>query len=881
MHKESLGDRLFRALLRLFPSEFRGDFGDEMSADFRDERLDAWRRHGTRGLLLVWLSTVADALKRAPREQMAVLAEDGAFAGRIMRKHLVSTIVIVALLAIGIGANVAVFGFAEPWVRRPLPVPDAYDLVRVVKAGAEAPQQFSYPVFNDIRGRIRSFDGVAGHQYTTVAFGQGEAARSIDGEVVSGNYFDVLRVQPALGRLIQPSDDVGLGAHPVAVISFGTWREFFGATPDVIGRVIYLNGHAFEVVGVAPATFSGSYTAFASRFWAPISMYKQVRPQDLSLERRGWNWLSMTARMRRGVSTADAVKELGALKADLERQFPTSADDARYDLVPASGLPEGIRQSARMVIAFAATIAALLLLVTCANVAGVLQLRAMARIRETSIRFALGATRLRVIRQWLTESICLALIGAGAGLIAARWMDAGIVALVGDAAPNEVSTPGLADIRIVLFTIAVAVVTGVAVGLVPAWRSASRGERALREQASTLAGTRWGVRSARALVALQVAASIALVVTAGLLTRSLSNASTFDVGFQTSGFVGANLNLRRYGYDAQRGTAFVNALLDNLRGRSDVIAASRAAVVPLAGDSERLGFRVPGYTPPDGRSVLMIDVNAISSGYFATIGIPVLEGRDFSAADDERASGVAIVNATMAARYWAGGSAVGQTIVTAGRDPKTLQVVGVVKDIKYYSLDEAPRPYLYLAADQTGMPAQVVHVRTRGSDAAAVLGLKRAVSELNPSIVVDQAMSFEDLRRQALAGRRAMTIMATLFGCIALLLTLVGIYGTMANAVGQRSREIGVRIAFGAGTREVYGLIVRDGLRPVILGVAGGLAAAAFLSRFVSSELFGVTPMDPLTHTAAVATVLTGALAALAGPARRAARVDPITVLKE
>jgi predicted permease len=880
MHKETLGDRLFRALLRLFPADFRGDFGDEMSADFRDQRLDAWQRHGVGGLMRVWLSTILDALKRAPREQAAVLAEDAAFAGRIMRKHLVSTAVIVMLLAIGIGANVAVFGFAEPWVRRPLPVPDAHELVRLVKPDSDAPQ-FSHAVYTDLRQRIRSFAGVAAHQYTSVAFGQGETALSMDGEVVSGNYFDVLRVQPRLGRMLQASDDAASGAHPVAVISFSTWRDFFASAPDVVGRVIYLNGHAFEIVGVAPQTFSGSYTAFASRFWAPIAMYKQVRPQDLPLDRRGWTWLSVTARMRPGASTNDALAELAALDAELQRRFPTAAAEGRFELLPASGLPEGIRQSARMIIAFASAVAALLLLVTCANVAGVLQSRAMARLHETSIRFALGATRLRIIRQWLTESVCLALIGAGAGILAARWIDAGIVRLLGDAAPYEVSAPPLADVRIVLFTIAVAVVTGVAFGLFPAWRAASRGERALREQATTLTGTRWGIRSVRALVALQVTASIALVVTAGLLTRSIRNAATFDVGFRTSGLVGANLNLQRYNYDAERGIAFVNTLLQELRGRSDVIAASRAAVVPLSGESERLGFRIPGYTTPEGRSVVPIDVNAVGTDYFATVGIPVLEGRDFAATDDARASGVAIVNATMAARYWPGRSAVGQTIMTAGKDGRTMQVVGVVRDIKYYSLDEQPRPYVYFAADQADMRAQVVHVRTRGDERAAVLEIKRAVSDLNPSVVVDQAMSFEELRRQPLAGRRAMMVMTNLFGGLALVLTLVGIYGTMANAVAQRSREIGVRIAFGAGAREVFGLVMRDGLRPVVIGTVAGLAAAALLSRLVASELFGVTATDPLTHAVAVAAVLAGACGALALPARRATRVDPITVLKD
>ena len=880
MPRSSLGDRIYRALLRLYPAEFRGDFGDDMSADFNEQRRDAWRDEGLGGLVRVWAATLADALQRAPREQLALLVEDARFALRMIRRHLASTTVIVLLLALGIGANITVFGFAEPWIRRPLPVPQGRELVRLITEEGAASQQFAHATFKDIQSRSKAFAGVAAHQYATVAFGLGESGRSMDGEVVSGNYFDVLGVQPALGRMLQPSDDTVPGAHPVAVISFDTWREFFAGATNVVGRVIHLNGHSFEVIGVAPPGFSGSYTAFASRFWTPIAMYTQVRPRNISLDARGWSWLAITARLRPGISQAEAAADVRRVHAGLKQEWPNVIDAEPYALIPASGLPEGIRQSARGILAFAATIAVLVLLVACANVAGVLQSRATARIRETSIRFALGATRFRVVRQWLTESLFVALLGAAAGLMLAQWMNAALVGLMGGAAPFEVRPPGLMGSSILLFTVLIAVISGLAFGLLPALRVASRGERALREHAGTLTSTRWGVRSTRALVAIQVCASVALLVTAGLLTRSMKNATTYDVGFDPAGLVGASLPLERYGYDRARSLAFVNEVVTRLRAEPDIVAASRAAVAPLGGGSERLGFRIPGYVSPTGRSVVSIDVNAVSTGYFATMGIPILHGRDFHDHDTAGAGGVAIVNATMASRFWPRG-AIGQTIVPAGPDAKPIQIAGVVEDIKYYSLDESPRPYVYLPAEQAGPPAALIHARTSGSEAAAIRTLKRIVNEIDRAVIVDDAMTFAELRRQPLAGRHAMMVMANLFGALALLLTLVGIYGTMSNAIGQRSREIGVRMAFGASVANVFQMVLRDGLKPIVVGIVFGLIGANVAARLIASELFGVTGADPVTHAVAVIAVTGAAVAALVVPARRATRVNPVAVLRD
>jgi predicted permease len=381
-------------------------------------------------------------------------------------------------------------------------------------------------------------------------------------------------------------------------------------------------------------------------------------------------------------------------------------------------------------------------------------------------------------------------------------------------------------------------------------------------------------------VAIQVAISLALMVTAGLLTRSLRNATTFDPGFETPGLVLANINLRRHGYDPVRARAFNDQLLPRLRALPDVRAVSRAAVVPLGGDVERLGFRVPGYQTPDGKTIVSIDVNQVGPDYFETMGIRVLKGRGFQVADTPESTPVVVINETMAKRFWPQEDPVGKSIALAGTEV-VLRIVGVVSDIKYYSLDEQPRSYVYAFAEQIQATAPVLHVRAAGAAGPVIAAVKREVAALDPAIVVDQVMTFEELRQQPLALRRAMMVMANAFGALALVLTLVGIYGTMANAVGQRTREIGVRMAFGASVGQVFGLVLRDGFKPVIVGLALGIGAAALLSRLVASELFGVGQGDPLTYTVVAMSVAVSAAAALSLPALRATRVDPVTTLRE
>jgi predicted permease len=871
-----LSDRIHRALLRLFPAEFRGDFGEEMAEDFRDQRRDAARSRRPGGLMTLWIRTILDLLARAPREQAETLGADLRFAARMMRRYATSTAVIVVLVAVGIGANAAVFGFADLLMLRPLPVPNARDVVRVLDPAA---QTLSHPDFSDLREHTQAFAGIAAHSFVTVSVDSGSGAMPLGGEVVSGNYFDVFGVKPAIGRLLQPADDLAVGAHPVVVISHGLWRERFGGAPSVVGEVTRLNGHPFEVIGVTPESFTGSYTAFGSRFWAPIAMYKQVRPRDLSLTMRGWGWLSLTGRLRPSQSLEQANADLARMAAAIDRLHPVP-EPRSYKAVPASGVPEGMRESVEMVLTFATTIAGLVLLVTCANVAGVLQSRAMARVHETSIRYALGASRLRVVRQWLTESLCLALFGAAGGLLAGQWMQSALMSMMPAIGPADPTFPTTFDLRVVLFTVGVAGIAGLLFGLLPAWRSASRGESALRESAATVTGSRSGTRTMRALITLQVAVCLCLLVLAGLLTRSLRNVRSFDPGFETSGLVLAQFDPNRHGYDMTRAATLFEQLSSRLRQYPDVRGISRAAVVPLGGDREGAGYVIAGHRAADGSAAISIATNAVGAGYFTVMGLPILQGHDFQNIDAPSGRRAVVINETMARRFWPNRDPIGQTFNTAGRNGQPVEVIGVVRDIKYYSPTEAPRPYVYVLADQTGARAGTIHLRVNGPADRYVSILKQEMAAIDRTIALDRVITFEQLREQPLALRGAMATLATAFGGIALLLTVVGIYGTMTNAVSQRAREIGVRMAFGAGTADVFRLVVRDGLLPVALGVVAGLALATGVARLVTSELFGVAPTDPLTHVLAVAALTAAALAALSIPATRATRVDPVSVLR-
>jgi predicted permease len=447
--------------------------------------------------------------------------------------------------------------------------------------------------------------------------------------------------------------------------------------------------------------------------------------------------------------------------------------------------------------------------------------------------------------------------------------------------PFELEQTSAHDMRVIAFTAAVAVGTGLLFGLLPALRAAGRGEAALREMSATTTGARQAARGTRMLVALQVAICLALLVTAGLLTQSLRNVRAYDPGFSSKGLVLARLDTRLRGYDRARAVAYYDALEARLRAIDGVRAVSIASVVPLGGERERRGFLIPGRTAPDGNPMIRIDYNLVGSGYFETMGIPILRGRGFTGEDTSRSRPVAVINETMARQFWPDGDPIGQRIAIAMTNTGPLEIVGVVRDIKYYAMEEQPRPYVYLFGKQgDGGVGGTLHVRVAGTGDGFAATLRREAAAIDPLVILRDVMTFEELRQQPLAMRTAMTLIATLFGAVALLLTIVGIYGTMTSAVGQRTREIGVRMAFGAGVGDVFRLVLRDGFLPVGAGLALGLAGATTLTRLVAGQLFGVSVRDPLTYGAAVAVVAVTSVVALSLPARWATRVDPVAVLR-
>jgi predicted permease len=788
----------------------------------------------------------------------------------LARRPGLSAVAIVTL-AVGIGANTAIFTYTNALLLRPL---DVSEPERVVRLYATSPTQgrfdvFSYANYADLRDRSASFTALAAHQRTTasVSLGTAGGAEQRDCEVVTGNYFAVMGETPLLGRLLAPEDDRTVGGHPVAVISHRLWTERLAADPAVIGRRLLINAHPFTIVGVTREAFRGSYEALPSDVWAPLAMYEQVRPRGVALTNRGWGWLSGAGRLQPGVTREQAQAELDRLAAQLRREHPGSNEKTGFRIYPAGALPEEYAEGARRLLAFALAVTALVLLVACSNVAALLLGAGVARSREIATRLALGAGRGRIARQLVTESALLALAGAGAGMLLAAWTRDLLLLL---APPGFGLSPVLeADSRVLAFTLAGALVTGIIFGVVPALAACRRDPVGALRAAAAGPGAP-ASRLFSAFVIGQVALSCVLLVAAGLLLRSLRESALFDPGFRTERLVLLGADLKLNGYTEARGRDLYARLLDRLKALPGVEGASMAMLVPLSGSSEGMAFRVPGREKP-----VSIARAIVGPDYFATMGIPLVAGRDFTPAVANRE---VIVNQTMARRYWPEENAVGKVFQVAGGP--AVEIVGVARDSKYYSLGEEPRPYVYMPFAQFYWPDMVIHVRAARDTSAALAAARAEFRALDPELAVSAA-TFEELRAGPLAPARAMAWMSAVFGAVALALTAIGLYGILAYTVGLRTREIGVRMALGAQRHEVARQVVTRALWLCSTGAALGLAAAAAVSQLLKEALFGVRPLDPMSFTVAAAVLALTALAAALLPAHRAASVDPITALRE
>ena len=810
---------------------------------------------------------------------MSSLFQDIRLGLRSLLKNPAFTTVAVATLALGIGANTAIFSYINSLFLRPLPVAQPEQLMRIYATGEGGRfEVMSYPNFQDLQKQVGAFAESSVNQSVDVSLGTGDTPVIVIGELVSGTYFPMMRVRPALGRLLTPEDDVVEGGHPLVVISDGLWKRRFGGSADAVGRTIRLNNHPFTIIGVAPPGFRGSYEAFPADFWAPVAMHEQVRPRGLSYTRRSWGWLHATARLKPGVSLAQANAEVQTVAARL-RSAKFIDEGESFRLVPAQAMPEESRDMAMKGLGAFLLVVGLVLLVACANIASVVLTRVTARRREVSIRRSLGATRGRLVQQWLVESCLLALLGGGVGAIAAIWLRDSMFLLVPPDFGGFAPVAPL-DLRVMGFAIALSLVTGLLFGVIPALRASNIAPMAfLKEGAS--AGGHGRSRLFGAFVTGQVAVTMVLLVSAALLLQSLRNNESFHPGFEARGLALGYVDFRQLGATPEQSRVALEQIVSRLRDNPAVESATYASVVPLGNSRESLGFAIPGHTPPADRGYFSIATNVVGSDYFSTLRIPLLVGRGFEERDARPgALPVIVINETMARRFWPDRNPVGETIQMLGEPPVPLQIIGVARDIKYYTLGEPPMPYIYGSASQQPLTSADLHVRLRASAGSVGKLIRQAVAGVAPGLVVSEAMTFEELRHGPLFPQRVLAGVTGLFGVLVMLLTALGVYGIVSYTVNLRTRELGVRVALGAGPRDIYRMVIGRELAVIAIGVALGTVAAGAAARGLSQLLFGIAAFDPLTYAGVGAMLLGVGVLACWIPARRAARIDPVVALR-
>ena len=836
-------------------------------------------------------------LREVSRDMWAVrsietLFQDLRYGARMLLKNPGFALIAAFTLALGIGANTAIFSFVNALLLRPLKgVSDPEQLVQVVTTfNNRTFDQVSYPNYLDYSQQNTTLSGLAMHQHVPMSLSEERNAELITGAMVTGNYFETLGVKAEVGRLIMTADGQGDGANPVAVLSYNLWRNRFGADPNIIGRGIRLNNYAFTVLGVASGGFVGTVNGEAVDVWVPVTMWRQANPQLARLsvswkvdwfKSRDSRFLSAFGRLKPGVTIEQAQAEFSTIVQRLKQTYPETNQKAGVRLTTGLGLSSDARGQMSEFVRFPLVIVGIVLLIACANVAGLLLARANARRKEIGIRLALGASASRIIRQLLTESVLLALIGGFLGVFVAiglsQWLRTSL--------PDRLLRMPLKfdlelDVRVLGFTIFVSVLTGLLSGLAPAWHSARHDLiPTLKDQSGS--GPRLGQTSFRGvLVIAQIALSLVLLIAAGLCVRTLQNTQEINVGFDTERVLTARVDLVRQQYSETQGRQFFGQLLERIAAIPGIQSASFAHDLPLTGDHSSTGIYPENR--PDENSRVQVSYNIVTPQYLETVSIPLLLGRPFSVQDSPQSPMVAIINETLAQRVWPNENPIGKRFRfsdTKGDQP-LIEVIGVAHDAKGAKLFDAPPPNLYLHFTQRYQGQMVLHLRANGQPEKFIAAMRQEIAKLDPRLPVYDVKTLASYRKDALTPQRLTALLVSGFGGLATLLAMIGLYGVMAATVSQRTREIGIRMALGAQARDVIRLIVGQGMKLAMTGTLIGLASAWALTRLMKSLLFRVSATDPLTFI--VITLLLAIVALLACwiPARRAAKVDPITALR-
>ncbi|MGH9431155.1 MAG: ABC transporter permease [Terriglobia bacterium] len=812
---------------------------------------------------------------------MSALFQDLKFGLRMLAKSPRFTLLAVLTLALGIGANSTIFSWISGTLLDPIPgATRTSHLVELTRGTAGHPDPISYPDFLDIRRQNRSFTDMITYSIWPADMTGAAKPQRVWVMMVSANYFKFLGVSPVLGRGFLHDEDKAAGTAPVAVISYRLWQRDFGGERSSIGRTVDINHHPYTVVGVAPSAFQGTESGLQSDLWVPVTMATQIDPADgLQLLRdRGAEWVLVMGRLKPGVTRSQAQAGVGVLYQEIAKLYPDShKGDIALALSPLWRAPFGANYYLHTILFLLMAIAGIVLLLACANEANLLLVRSVMRRREMAIRLSLGATRWRLFRQLLVESLLLALCGGGVAMLVTLWTAATLPGFI-PPADVPISMTIHAGSTVLLATLAIAILTATIFGVLPALRASNvQPATVLKEESGTASGGRSKARLSSSLVVVQIALSFLLLICAGLFIRSFNRALRFDPGFNSHHVLLMSFDLNGVDYNDEQGIQFDRQVLAKARALSGVQSATLADWVPLGFFAQGNKVRPEGYSPQPHESMDVRDAS-LGPGYFETMQIPLISGRDFTDQDTHQSPPVMIVNQKFVDHFWPHQDAVGKRVFTRG---KWRSVVGVVRNSDYVDLREHPRAFFFLPLFQDYVPGGTIYVRVRDNPLASAAAVEKIIRGYNPDVPVFNITTLGSRVLLNSTNHRIAATFAGAFGALALILAAVGIYGVLAYTTRQRTREIGIRMAFGATSRDVFNLVLRQGSTMALVGLGIGLAASLVATRALSSQLFGITASDPLTFAGVFCLLAGASLLACYIPARRATKVDPMVALRQ
>ena len=818
------------------------------------------------------------------------LVQDLYFGFRMLRRNPGFSILAILCLTLAIGSNAAVFSWIEGILLRPFPAVARQDRLLVVvgttrTTGGQASSgsdftDVSWPDFVEFRRNCTLIDSFIADKIMGATLSIGDRAERITGSVVSANYFDALGVRPMLGRGFEPAEETGRNAHPVTVISYWMWKERFHSDPGIVGKTQLLNAVPHTIVGVAPEGFYGTFVGWPIQFWVPMSMQETFEPGGYLLEDRGALWIEGFARLKPGVTPEQAQEEISSVATRLETDYLATNRGRGIKLLPLWKAPFNQASELLPMLEIALAVVFFVLLIACANVSSLLLVRSLGRRQEMAVRLAIGAKRGRLLRQLLTEGIVLSSLAALGGLFVAYLCRNLLVVFFPSSGGIVANLKGEIDWRVFAFSAGVCLVSTLLFGLVPAIQTSKLDLVAsLKSESGSVFGARGKSRVRSSLVLVQLSLSFVLLVGGVLLLQSLQRLRTASPGFSTDNVLTTGVGLVAAGYDAQRAKTFQDELVDRVQALPGVESAALGRVRPFSYlPFFSASIAVDGYRPaPDEQPAA--EYNQVSPGYFTTMGIALLAGRDFTRADNETAPLVAIVNEKMVAQYWHGEDPVGKRLQVKG---KWVQVIGVAKLVKYSTFAEAPKPFFYVPLRQDFSIETSLNIRTSVNAGTMAAALAREIRALDANVASSEIITMrQNVNRTALASQQIVVALLGIFGGLALLLAAIGLYGLMSYAVSQSKRELGLRMALGAGRFDLLWLVMSHALTLTAGGVVVGAAVALGLTKLIENLLYNVSPRDPLAFGSALAVMTIASLAACLLPAWRAMRTDPARALRE